>query len=352
MSRLIIDKLGSAYAAMVQMEPLAPDANEDEIENQREVLSKIHQYCGQMTALANGLFIASSNEAEATLDDGSGQWGKSGVQRVTPADRSRSPDDLAEFGLNDEEQVLPEKPSTKEVSPPKMISIVKCDDVRQDPNVRFMRLLKEFEETGCEPINILDDWRVLWMEGKGKKMNSEDEALVRLLRGYWLYTEDEIVSIGRAYASMGLTGWIQMESEVFEGRIPKDNSWAKMCNEEREICENRNVEERIATREGVSGSLNTLLSPDSPAAPTGSSIRERYCSVYRFRDRDRRSSSVFDRLGFKVRSERWESMEDDLHQAVVRCSDGRRDGTDQYEFRRRSSTKKIDFAVQKVQREV
>ena len=349
MSRLIIDKLGSAYAAMVQMEPLAPDANEDEIENQREVLSKIHQYCGQMTALANGLFIASSNEAEATLDDGSGQWGKSGVQRVTPADRSRSPDDLAEFGLNDEEQVLPEKPSTKEVSPPKMISIVKCDDVRQDPNVRFMRLLKEFEETGCEPINILDDWRVLWMEGKGKKMNSEDEALVRLLRGYWLYTEDEIVSIGRAYASMGLTGWIQMESEVFEGRIPKDNSWAKMCNEEREICENRNVEERIATREGVSGSLNTLLSPDSPAAPTGSSIRERYCSVYRFRDRDRRSSSVFDRLGFKVRSERWESMEDDLHQAVVRCSDGRRDGTDQYEFRRRSSTKKIEFAVQKIQ---
>jgi hypothetical protein len=87
MSNFIIDRLGSAYAAMVQMEPLAPDANEDEIEDQREVLSKIHQFCGQMTALANGLFVASSNEAEVTLGDGSGEWGKSGDQKVTPADR-------------------------------------------------------------------------------------------------------------------------------------------------------------------------------------------------------------------------------------------------------------------------
>jgi hypothetical protein len=143
-----------------------------------------------------------------------------------------------------------------------LVSIVKGDDVRQSPNLRFTRLLKEFEQTGCEPINILDDWRLLWMEGKGKKITAEDEALVRLLRGYWLHTEDEIVSIRSLYPSMCLTSWIQIESEIFDGRIPKDNSWAKMCNEEREICENRNVEERIATREGVSGALHTLLDPD------------------------------------------------------------------------------------------
>jgi hypothetical protein len=76
MSHFILDRLGSAYAALIQMEPLALDANEDQIHDQQEALWTIHQYCGQMTALANGLYVASSAEAEVTLGDGSGEWGK------------------------------------------------------------------------------------------------------------------------------------------------------------------------------------------------------------------------------------------------------------------------------------
>jgi hypothetical protein len=76
MSRFILDRLESAYAAMIQMEPLATDVDEDQLHNQQEALWTIHQYCGQMTALANGLYVASSSEAEATLGNGTGEWGK------------------------------------------------------------------------------------------------------------------------------------------------------------------------------------------------------------------------------------------------------------------------------------
>jgi hypothetical protein len=65
---------------------------------------------------------------------------------------------------------------------------------RQDPKERFEHLLKNLEDSGCEPINILDDWRSVWMEGKEKKKNAEDMALLRLFRGYMLSSEDDLVS--------------------------------------------------------------------------------------------------------------------------------------------------------------